>query len=408
MKKRLLLAALGLSFLIAPSLAEEVKVPIRIGSIDLFTGGAFSVEPYRKGVEMAVEEINAKGGILGRPVEILFRDSKFDPSESVRLAEELKSRDKVDIIINCDLSQASIAVGSWAKQNKFPFVVTSSEADTVIWDNGNEYMIRTTPGGYAWVSGSLQKAMEVYGDKLKNKKWAALAPNLEFGKTLVATVKELSAARGLNPEWVGEQWPAYDKMAPGPTLAALERAKPDVVFAALFGTDIVKFVREAKKRGFLKDRIFIFPTIGLPDHVQMLGAEMPKGWVSVGYPYDEVKEKKPELAAFMKKYREKFKEDPKVYTVMGYDGVKAAAAAIEKAGSTDPAKIVAAFPGLTFDSPYGKQTIRPIDHQATVLYWVGLTDVKDDKAVIRDWTEFNVNDNSPPDDVILKLRSGKK
>ena len=89
------------------------------------------------------------------------------------------------------------------------------------------------------------------------------------------------------------------------------------------------------------------------------------------------------------------------------DAIKILAAAIEKAGSTDPEKIRVAFDDLRFNTPYGEQTLRKIDHQATIAYWVGLSDVVDGKPKISNWTEFNVGSNSPSDDVILKLRSGK-
>ncbi len=407
MRKILLCAAVLLGLLAHSAVAADAKKPIKIGYINAHTNGAYLVHPNSQGMQFAIDEINAKGGVLGRPLELISRDSKADPAEAVRLAEELRARDNVDVLINGDFSGASIAVGGWAKQNHVPFVVTASEADSIIWQNGNDYMARANPGGYAWVSASLQKATEVFGDRLKNKRWVSIAPSLEFGHAVVQSAHDLADARGLNPTWVAEQWPAYDKLSAGPTIATLERANPDIVFAALFGTDIVKFIREARKRDFIKDRIFIFPSLGVPEHFDMLGAETPKGWVTIGFPYDEIKQKKPALADFMQRYEAAYHESVKTYLVTGYDGIKILAAAIEKAGSTDPEKIRVAFDDLRFNTPYGEQTLRKIDHQATIAYWVGLSDVVDGKPKISNWTEFNVGDNSPPDDVILKLRSGK-
>ncbi len=401
--KKLLSAFFIACLIAAPAFAQE-KPPIKIGYINAYTGGNYFVHPNLQGIQLAVEEINAKGGVLGRKLEVLSRDSKMDPAEATRIAEELYTRDKVDVLMNADASGTSLAVAGWAAHNHVPFFVTASEADTIIWKDFNPYLLRLNPGGYAWVSGCLEKASALYGDRLKNKRWVTLAPNMEFGRSIVQAGKDIAQQRGLNAQWVGEQWPAYDKLSAGATIAALDHADPEVVFVALFGTDVLKFVREARKRDFIKDRIFIFPPLAAPEHLDMLGAETPKGWVTVGFPYDEVRTKKPTLDSFMQRYEGRFHEPVKSYSVTGYDGIKAIAAAIEKAGGTDPEKIRASFDSLRFDTPYGTETVRSIDHQATVTFWVGVSDVVNGKPKISDWGEDNIADHSPPDAWIQKKR----
>ncbi|HBM90910.1 MAG TPA: ABC transporter substrate-binding protein [Rhodospirillaceae bacterium] len=408
MKKILIGMALCFVFLSMSALAQEAKKPIKIGYINVPTGAAYMSVPAYNGVKLAIEEINAKGGVLGRPLEIISRDSKMDPGEAVRLAEELVSRDKVDVLMNTDSSAASIAVAGWAKQNHMPFVVTASEADSIIWNQENSYVARSNSGGYAWNAAVIKKAMAVHGDKLKNKRWVTIAPSFEFGRSLVGSAKYIATAQGLNPTWVGEQWPVYNKLSAGSTIVALERTNPEVVYAILFGTDVVKFVREAKKRNFIKDRIFVFPTLAIPENIEMLGAEMPKGWVTVGHPFDELRAKKPALDDFMKSYEAAYPDQPiKSYSISGYNGIKLIAAAIEKAGSTDSEKIAAAFDDVQFDASFGEETLRKIDHQATTAYWVGVSDVADGKGKLSDWSEYNMRDNSPPDSYILKIRNKK-
>ncbi|HBM90912.1 MAG TPA: hypothetical protein DD400_03425, partial [Rhodospirillaceae bacterium] len=220
-------------------------------------------------------------------------------------------------------------------------------------------------------------------------------------------IKKVVKEQKLNANWVGEQWPAYNKLVAGPVIAALEQDKPDVIFSVLVGSDLVKFVREARKRGFIKDRIFIFPYLSMPEHYKMIGKEVPKGWLTMGAPYNEQALKKPVLAAFMKRYEAAYHEPIKDYSISGYNGVKVLAAAMTKAGSTDPKKVAAAFDDLRFATPLGEETIRKIDHQATTAFWVGLSDFIDGKPSIRNWTEYNVNDNLPPDAYILKIRNKK-
>ena len=391
-----------------PAMAADAQPPIKIGYINAYTGVSFAVLPNQKGTQLAINEINAKGGVLGRPLELESRDSKMDPGEAVRLAEELRTRDKVDVLMNCDASGTSTAVDGWVKQNHVPFVISCSEADSTIWQYGNEYVARINSGAYGWVEASLEKAQEMYGDKLKNKRWVTIAPSIEFGHYIVQTAKDVATSKGWNPTWVGEQWPAYDKLSAGSTLTSLDRMNPDVVFVALYGTDVVKFVREAKKRDFIKNRIIIFPSLAVPEHLDMLGQELPKGWFSVGYPLDEVRKKNPELDTFAKAYQAAYHEPPTVtYAASGYNAIQAIAAAIRKAGSTDPEKIKVAFDDLRFNSTYGEETLRKLDHQASVPFWVGISDISNGVPKISDWKEYNMKDVTPSDDAILKMRGGR-
>ncbi|MDR3425267.1 MAG: ABC transporter substrate-binding protein [Alphaproteobacteria bacterium] len=398
MKKVLLCTAVLFGLFAAQAMADNAKEPIKIGDIAAYTKGALFAEPYNHGVKMAVDEINKAGGVLGRPLVVLSRDSKADPGEAVRIAQELQTRDNVNVLINADFSGTTLAVSSWAKQNHVPMVVCASEADSIIWKQRNDYLARVDYSGYAWVSGSIRKAIDLYGDRLKNKRWVVIAPNIEFGHSFLQSAKDIAAAHGLNANWVGEQWPAYDKLDAGATLVALEQDKPDVVFTVLWGDDLAKFVREAKKRDFTKNRIIIAPAIGLPEYFDMLGAETPKGWVTVGFPFDEIKT--PSFVDFANRYEIAYHAPLKTYSVIGYDGIQAIAAAIRKAGSTDPEKIRQAFDGLHYPTPFGEQSLRAIDHQTTLPFWVGLSDVVDGKPKLSNWTEYNVGDNLPSDDGI--------
>ena len=91
-------------------------------------------------------------------------------------------------------------------------------------------------------------------------------------------------------------------------------------------------------------------------------------------------------------------------SVVGYSTVKAAAAALRKAGSTDPAKVAAALSGLEVDTPFGRIQFRALDHQSTMGAYVGRTAVRDGKGVMTDWRYADGKDALPPDDVVRKLR----
>jgi len=374
MNKVLLVAAFVFFSFGTAYAATPAGEPIKIGDINAWRKLGEMVQTYQKAAQLAVDEINARGGVLGRPLQLVSRDSKLDPGTGIKWAEELWRNEKVAVLMDCDSSATTLAVSAWAQKNKVPFINTSSEADSIMWDHGHPYVFRTAQGGHMWVSALLDLAVKRYGDAIKGKRWAIVAPNFEFGQSIVQTTKRLAEERGLKPVWVAEQWPTFDKMEAGATVMALQRAKPDVIFNLLFTTDLVKFVREGKKRGLFKDRIVIAPPVAIPDHIKMLGAEMPEGWLSTGFPADEITD--PTFMSFKKAYEAAYHQPIQFYTPMGYIAVQAIAAAIEKAGSTEPEALRAALEAATFPTPYGKAHFLATDHQATVPFWIGVTTVE--------------------------------
>ncbi|MDD2325442.1 MAG: ABC transporter substrate-binding protein [Alphaproteobacteria bacterium] len=398
-----LLLGLSLIALTSPALAAPATgEPIKIGEINVGAKYGSMVLGYKNASQMAVDEINAAGGINGRPLQLIHRDSNIDPATAVKATEDLVTREKVHILMNCDSSSDTLAVANWAAQNKIPFINACSEADSSIWEGGNTYTFRTSQGGYMWASAILNEAQKLYGDKIIGKKWAIVAPSFEFGQSVAKMTKMLAEQRGLKPEWVVEQWPELGKLEAGATVVALKRAQPDIIFNLLWDADLVKFVREGNKRGLFKDRIVIAPPVAVPDHVDLLGTEMPSGWLSVGFPVNEVQDEG--YLKFKKAYEAKHKDPIKFYTLTGYNSIQAIAAALRQAGSTDPEKIRAALEMVSYDTPFGKQSFRKIDHQANVPFWVGVSGVKDGKGTLLNWHQENAADHAPTDAWIMEQR----
>ena len=179
-------------------------------------------------------------------------------------------------------------------------------------------------------------------------------------------------------------------------MQALLDAKPDAIFSSLFATDLARFVREGELRGLFKDRPVFNLLGGEPEYLDPLKDEAPVGWWVTGYPWYAIDT--PEHKRFRDAYQAKFNDYPRLGSVVGYSAVKAAAAAIRKAGSTDTEKLVAAMNGLTFDSPFGTVTFRALDHQSTMGAYVGRTAVKDGKGVMVDWRYADGKDYLPSDD----------
>ncbi len=160
---------------------------------------------------------------------------------------------------------------------------------------------------------------------------------------------------------------------------ALADAKPDAIFSSLFGPDLAKFVREGQQRGIFKGVEVFNLLAGEPEYLDPLKEEAPDGWYVTGYPWSEIKT--PEHTKFLDAYQAKFKDYPRLGSVVGYATVMSAVETIKKAGSLDQDKLVAAASGLKVLTPFGEVTYRPIDHQSTMGAFVGRIGVKDGKGM---------------------------
>jgi branched-chain amino acid transport system substrate-binding protein len=388
-------AVLALS-LVAPGVAGAAD-PIRIGDINSYKSLPAHTIPYKNGAELAIEEINAKGGVLGRPLELVSRDDQGKPGEAVRYAEELFVKEEVVLVSGSLFSHVGLALGAYAGQKKRIYLAAEPLADSLVWQDGNRYTFRLRPSTY------MQAAMlaEVAA-KTGAKRWATIAPNYAYGKDAVAAFKEVLKQKVPDVEFVGEQWPALFKIDAAAEVQALEAMKPDGIYNVTFGSDLAKFVREGSLRETFKDRTMLGLLTGEPEYLDPLGAEAPEGWTVTGYPWYAIDT--PEHNAFLKAYQEKYDDYPRIGSLVGYNAMLSIAAAIEKAGSTETEAIVEAFKGLELDTPSGPITYRALDHQSTMGAWVGTTAVKDGKGVMIDWTYEKGEDYMPDDEVVKKLR----
>ena len=389
-------------FALLPALALAVALPaaaqtIKLGELNSYKVFPAFLEPYKRGMELALEEVNAAGGVLGRKLEIVIRDDNGTPGDAVRVAEELVSREKVVMLLGTFPSNVGLAVADFAKQRKVPFLAAEPLTDKIVWENGNRYTYRLRASTY------MQTAMLVpEAAKLGRKRWAIVYPNYEYGQAATAAFKkQMNALQPGGLEFV-EQAVPLGKIDAGPVVQALLDAQPDAIFSSLFGADLARFVREGQLRGLFRDRPVFNLLGGEPEYLDPLKDEAPVGWYVTGYPWYALDT--PEHRRFRSAYQARFNDYPRLGSVVGYSTVIAAAAALKKAGSTDPEKIVAALSGLTFGSPFGSVTFRPLDHQSTMGAYVGRTAVKDGKGVMVDWRYADGKDYLPPDDVVRKLR----
>ncbi len=377
--------------------AASAQAPIKIGEVNSYKAQAAFLEPYRRGMELAVEEVNAAGGAAGRKLEVVTRDDNANPGDAVRMAEELVSAEKVDMLAGGFLSNIGLALTDFAKQRKVVYLASEPLTDKIVWQGGNRYTFRLRPSTY------MQSAMLApEAIKLKKKRWAFVYPNYEYGQSSVATFKALLKAGQPDVEFVGDQATPLGKIDAGAVAQALGDAKPDAIFNVLFGADLAKFVREGNTRGLFKEAAVVSMLTGEPEYIDPLKDEAPAGWIVTGYPWYAIDT--PEHKAFLAAYQKKYSDYPRLGSIVGYSTIKAIAAAVAKAGGADTEKLIGAFTGLEFMSPIGKTKFRPQDHQSTMGAYVGKTALKDGKGIMVDFAFKDGAAFQPSDEEVKKLR----
>jgi branched-chain amino acid transport system substrate-binding protein len=381
--------------LLAPAQAQGV---IKIGELNSYKAQPAFLEPYKKGMELAVEEINAGGGVNGKKLELITRDDNANPGDAVRVAEELISREKIDVLMGTFLSNTGLAVTDFAKQKKFFFLAGEPLTDKIIWGSGNKYTYRLRPGTYMQAAMLVPEAV-----KLKKKRWAVVYPNYEYGQSAVAAFKQLLKAAQPDVEFVAEQAPPLGKLDAGSVVQALADSKPDAIFNVLFGADLSKFVREGNTRGLFQGREVVSMLTGEPEYLDPLKDETPNGWIVTGYPWQGVQT--PEHRVFLQAYQGKFKDYPRLGSVVGYTAIKSIAAGLKKANSSDTELLAAAFKGLQVESPFGRITYRAQDNQSTMGAFVGRTKNEGGKGVMVDYVYLDGAKYLPSDAEVKALRA---
>src|SRR5277367_6527824 len=370
---------------------------IKIGEINSYSAIPSFTEPYRKGWQLALDEINAAGGVDGKKLEVISKDDGGKPADAVTAANELVASDGVVMLAGTFFSNIGLAVSDFARQKKVLFLAAEPLTDAITLSKGNRYTFRLRPSNYEQAAMLAQEAA-----KLPAKKWATIAPNYEYGQSAVAVFKALLSKARPDIQWVGEQWPPQGKIDAGAVVEAIAKTEPEAILNVCFGPDLVKLVREGNTRGLFKDRSVVSFLTGEPEYLDPLKDETPEGWIVTGYPWAAVAI--PEHAAFLKAYQAKYNDYPRLGSVVGYSTIKAAAAILAKAQSTDTDKLIAAAEGLKFATPFGEVTFRAIDHQSTLGAFVGKTVLKDGKGVLTDVTYRDGAKYLPPESEVSSLR----
>jgi len=339
--------------------AAAKEPPIKIGVMFIASGpmGGYGKHGFQA-VQLAIDEINAKGGILGRKVQGIFEDTKLKPDIASEIAKKFIDQEKVDFIIGPTSSGVAVAVSKVITEKKKILVLTQAAADSLTGEQFSRYQFATLSSAMMH-----SRAGAYYVAPKGFKKWMCIGPNYNYGTDSWAQFK--AKLKQLQPgvEFIGEQWPKLMEADFRPAIQKILEAKPDAVWSPLWGMDAVNFIKQGLEVDLFKKIKFAFPDGAALETLVPLGKDMPNGiYVAARHffltPDTDIHGK------FVKVYRERFKEWPDYMAQETYAGVYFIKAAVERARTTDTEKVIHAVERepLAWETPEGWKILRKEDH----------------------------------------------
>ncbi len=350
----------GLILLLAAGTALAGGGPIKIGAMFISSGkvGGYGIHGCQA-IKLAVEEINASGGILGRKVVAICADTKLKKDVALGLAKKFVEKDKVDFLMGPTSSGLAMALSEFAKQNKKILVTTQAATDALTGAKLHPYIFSTLSNAMMHArSGAYLMAALPY------KRYMVVGPNYNYGHASWRMFKEKLKELRPDVEFVGELFPKFLAKDYSAEIKKIQEIKPDAVWSPLWGGDAVTFIKQALPTGIFKDIKFAFPCAGALEVLVPMGQDMPDGiYVSSRYfftsPQSDLNKN------FVAAYRAKYRQYPDYMAGETYAGVYFIKAAVERAGSVDADKIIAAVEKepLAWETPEGYKIMRGADHQ---------------------------------------------
>lgn len=351
--------ALGLSIVFFLWPAASNAQPIRVGALFITSGpmGGYG-RHATQAIQMAVDEINASGGILGRKLEAVVEDTKLNKDVAIGLANKFITEDKVDFLMGPTSSGIAPALSEISKDNKKILLLTQAAGDELTGVNFHPYVFSILSNAMMHSrSGAHFMAMKPY------KRYMCVGPNYSYGHSSWKSFKDKIMELRPDVEIVGELFPKFLSKDYTEYIEKINEAKPDAVWSPLWGSDAVTFIKQAMATGMFKNIKFAFPVGGALDVLVPMGKEMPEGiYVSSRYFFNS-----PDSSMnrkFVKTYYDRFKEYPDYMAGETYAGIQFIKAAVERAGTKEPAEIIKAAERepIAWETPEGWKAMRAEDH----------------------------------------------
>jgi branched-chain amino acid transport system substrate-binding protein len=333
-RREFCVTAVSLAALARTGLAFAQAQPLKIGASLSLTGTlAQSGDKCKRGYELWAQDVNARGGLLGRRVEFVIFDDRSDAGTSARLYEKLLTEDKVDLVIGPYGSAASFAASAVTEKHKVPMLLPSAASDA-IFSRGYQYIFQLFPP----ISTIFEPLMGELGTKGGFQRVAIINSSDLYCKSVAGAVAEL--AKKNNREVVLREEFPLDSSDLSSLMLKLRSVRPDIVVGGAQLPDSLLVIRQLKEARVLPKAIALSP--GPLKNDFAAGLKGDADGVMADYVWEPV-DQKPESKQFVEKWKAAYKDDPDVQSAFGWVGGQLLEAAVKSAGSTDSAKLREAF-----------------------------------------------------------------
>lgn len=309
------------------------------------------------GVQFAVDQTNAAGGLLGRQIKLIIEDTQMKPDISTRKAIRAIMEDKVQFILHNTSTAVAKALMDVAEKNKVIYTILGAESDFLTGKDFNRYTFRT-----CFTTGNRARA---YTEFFKTKPWRKfylINMDYAFGHAVSNDFKSVISKEIPDVKIVGEDYHPLGTKDFGPYISKILASGAEIIFTGNYGTDLQNLMMQGAQMG-VKAR---YATYFLDDDIQLpnIGQAAIGSFVNSTYlPTIDT----PQNKAFLEQWHQKFKDTrhpwPNFLLGYGYNGAMFLFEAIKKAKSFDPEAVIKAWEGMEYNSLIGKQIMRACDHQ---------------------------------------------
>ena len=384
--------------------------PYHLGVDLAITGtGALYCKDGVDAVKLAVDEINAQGGFLGKhPIKLFIRDTHTKPDVAVREAKDLILRDKVRCVLGTYSSACAVAIKPVCQEYKVLHIPAVSNSENITKINFSPYTYQVVPNSYMQAKAVVLGVAELAKKKGWNE-YVTIASDYEWGRSTqqntVNLLKQVAPGVKLKKEF----WPRLGETQFTSYITAIMAAKPDFVIGSVASKDNIAWMNQAKAYGFFEKIPYPGSLISVSELI-IQAKTLTRGLVGLCRAPFFAHLDIPMMANFVKNFRAKNDRYPSDWAVMEYDAVYALKQGIEKAGSIDTEKVKDAMKGMTIETSRGRLYFRQIDNQLSCSSYLGVVadDPKYPFPIYHDLIEVKGPDSWRPEDEIIAARKAEK
>lgn len=362
-----------------PNILHANNKPIILGEINSYIPELENVQsPYRHGWLLALEEINARGGIKGRKLEVISRNDEGNPDKATSLAKFLVEKEGIDFLFGSILSNIALALSKAANEMQIPFLATETRSGSVTWRKGGKYTFGLRPNTYMVTKMLINEAA-----RLPVNRWACIAPDYDFGHTMVQHFKNSMSEIRPDIQWVHDEWPPLFGIDGNQVIERMQDKNIEAIFNATYASDLNKLIQVSSQNKFFEGKSVVSPFTGDPETEETVASTVCNGWIVTGYPWQQVKTNV--HITFVEKFQNRFAENPTHSALSGYIALNAIAAAYQISDDVTPDALVKAMENLYYNSPLGPIRFRALNHQSSMGSFVGKLEYIEGKSHMRDW-----------------------